>query len=205
MPSRCHCASQGFVLRLSGHIWPPSAGLASGKGLYGRGGDFAPRSPSRKAWRRVICCSVAASGGLCESEQLQEIVGGADHGPLGTYFLDAAQQELAEAASLFDLSEHRLHHLLSQSVRRFEAAAAFPRMTLACLRLGHALASGLQGQDCPPLKTHQRLLKRDCGPNRRRVGQDRPAGGSSSDAASASFTLAVSLSALASCEQGLHR
>ena len=49
-------------------------------------------------------------------------MGGADHGPLGTYFLDAAQQKLAEAACLFDLSEHRLHHLLSQSVRRFEAA-----------------------------------------------------------------------------------
>jgi hypothetical protein len=28
-------------------------------------------------------------------------VGGADHGPLGTYFLNAAQQELAEAACLF--------------------------------------------------------------------------------------------------------
>jgi hypothetical protein len=55
-------------------------------------------------------------------EKFQEIVGGADHGPLGTHFLDAAQQKLAEAACLFDLSEHRLHHLLSQSVRRFEAA-----------------------------------------------------------------------------------
>jgi len=32
-------------------------------------------------------------------------VGGADHGPFGTHFLDAAQQELAEAACLFDLSE----------------------------------------------------------------------------------------------------
>ncbi len=41
---------------------------------------------------------------------------------IGTYFLDAAQQELAETARLFDLSEHRLHQLLSQSVRRFEAA-----------------------------------------------------------------------------------
>ena len=55
-------------------------------------------------------------------EKFQEIVGGADHGSLGTYFLDAAQQKLAEAACLFYLSEHRLHHLLSQSVRRFEAA-----------------------------------------------------------------------------------
>ena len=43
-------------------------------------------------------------------------------GPLGTHFLDAPQQELAEAAGLFDLSEHRFHHLLSQSVGRFEAA-----------------------------------------------------------------------------------
>ena len=49
-------------------------------------------------------------------------MGGADHGPLGTHFLDAPQQELAEAAGLFDLSEHRFHHLLSQSVGRFEAA-----------------------------------------------------------------------------------
>jgi hypothetical protein len=48
--------------------------------------------------RPGICCTVAASGGLCEGEKFQEIVGGADHGPLGTYFLDAAQQKLAEAA-----------------------------------------------------------------------------------------------------------
>src|SRR4029077_5444617 len=34
----------------------------------------------------------------------------------------AAQQELAEAACLFDLSEHRFHPLLSQSAGRFEAA-----------------------------------------------------------------------------------
>jgi hypothetical protein len=47
-------------------------------------------------------------------EKFQEIVGGADHGPRGRYFLDAAQQELAEAACLFDLSEHRFHHLLSR-------------------------------------------------------------------------------------------
>jgi len=42
--------------------------------------------------------------------------------PIGAHFLDAPQQELAEAACLFDLSEHRFHHLLSQSVGRFEAA-----------------------------------------------------------------------------------
>ena len=71
---------------------------------------------------RAFVVRVAASGGLCEGEQLQEVVGGADHGPLGTHFFDTSQQELAEAARLFDLSEHRFHHLLSQSVGCFEAA-----------------------------------------------------------------------------------
>src|SRR6266436_1899029 len=69
-----------------------------------------------------ICYRASGSGGRCEGEQLQEVVGGADHGPFGTHFLDAPQQELAEAACLFDLSEHRFHHLLSQSVGCFEAA-----------------------------------------------------------------------------------
>src|SRR5205823_6083847 len=46
---------------------------------------------------RAFVVRVAASGGLCEGEQLQEVVGGADHGPLGTHFFDTPQQELAEA------------------------------------------------------------------------------------------------------------
>jgi hypothetical protein len=37
-------------------------------------------------------------------------------------FSTPPQQELAESARLFDLSEHRFHHLLSQSIGRFEAA-----------------------------------------------------------------------------------
>src|SRR6202790_3901624 len=69
-----------------------------------------------------ICWRLAGSGGVCEGEQLEEVVGGADHRPLGAHFCDAPQQELAESARLFDLSEHRFHHLLSQSVGRFEAA-----------------------------------------------------------------------------------
>src|SRR5438046_10672032 len=35
---------------------------------------------------RAFVVRVAASGGLCEGEQLQEVVGGADHGPLGRIF-----------------------------------------------------------------------------------------------------------------------
>jgi hypothetical protein len=37
-------------------------------------------------------------------------------GPLGAHFFEAAQQELAETAGLFDLSEHRLGQLLAQPV-----------------------------------------------------------------------------------------
>jgi hypothetical protein len=38
-----------------------------------------------------IYCRVAGSGGVCEGEQLQEVVGGADDGPFGAHFLDAPQ------------------------------------------------------------------------------------------------------------------
>src|SRR6187402_3277165 len=56
---------------------------------------------------------LAGSYGCCE---LGEIVGGADQSPFCRHFLDPAQQELSEPPCLLDLSEHRLHDLLSQSV-----------------------------------------------------------------------------------------
>jgi hypothetical protein len=37
--------------------------------------------------------------------QLEEVVGSTSDGPLGAHFFEAAQQELAETAGLFDLSE----------------------------------------------------------------------------------------------------
>jgi hypothetical protein len=45
-----------------------------------------------------------------------QVVGGADERPFDLHFLDAAQQELPEPSCLFDLSEHRLDDLLSQSI-----------------------------------------------------------------------------------------
>src|ERR1700692_1037132 len=48
--------------------------------------------------------------------QLEEVVDGADDGPLGAHFFEASQQELAETAGLFDLSEHRLRPLLAGAV-----------------------------------------------------------------------------------------
>ena len=48
--------------------------------------------------------------------EFEKIVGGADKSPLGAHVFEAAQQELAESARLFDLSEHRLGQLLAQPV-----------------------------------------------------------------------------------------
>jgi hypothetical protein len=53
-------------------------------------------------------------------------VGGADHRPFGPHFLDPPQQELAELSRLFDLSEHRLDHLLAQPVTAAMAGTSEP-------------------------------------------------------------------------------
>jgi hypothetical protein len=45
--------------------------------------------------------------------ELEEVVGGAEQCPFGAHLSDAPQQELTEAASLFDLPEHRFYNLLS--------------------------------------------------------------------------------------------
>ena len=45
-----------------------------------------------------------------------QVVSGADERPFSTDFFDTPQVELPEASGLFDLSEHRLNDLLSQSV-----------------------------------------------------------------------------------------
>lgn len=47
------------------------------------------------------------------SEQLQQVVRQADQVPLGMDFLQTAQQEPSEPASLFDLTKDRLNYLLS--------------------------------------------------------------------------------------------
>src|SRR5829696_8704484 len=69
------------------------------------------RSSSR--WWRAVW-RITRSGWPCE---LCEVVGGADHRPFGRNGVDATQQELAEAAGLLDLSEHRFHDLLPHRCR----------------------------------------------------------------------------------------
>src|SRR5665213_3704229 len=48
--------------------------------------------------------------------QLQQVVNGADQAPFALRLLDAAQHELAEPSSLFDLAEDRLNDRLAQPV-----------------------------------------------------------------------------------------
>jgi len=48
--------------------------------------------------------------------QLQQVVNRADQAPFALRLLDAAQHELAEPSSLFDLAEDRLNHRLAQPV-----------------------------------------------------------------------------------------
>src|SRR5882672_12882930 len=55
--------------------------------------------------------------------EFEQIVDGADHRPLGFDLFEAAQEELAEAAGVFDLAEHRFDNLLSQAVAAAPAGA----------------------------------------------------------------------------------
>src|ERR1700730_2772648 len=78
--------------------------------------------------------------------QLEEVVDGADDGPLGAYFFEAAQQELTETAGLFDLSEHRLGQLLAQPVgARVPAGLDLRAHSLYARRFANRLRRELRG------------------------------------------------------------
>ena len=68
--------------------------------------------------------------------ELGEVVGDADQRPFRTHVLDAVQQELARAACLFDLPEHRFYNLLSEAV----AAASAGSFQLSSHGLGQGSA-----------------------------------------------------------------
>ena len=54
-------------------------------------------------------------------EQLGQVVAGADERPLGLDLDEAAQEELAKAAGVLDLADHRLDRLLAQAIARAPA------------------------------------------------------------------------------------
>src|SRR5476651_790347 len=59
----------------------------------------------------------------CGVGELEQIVDGADHRPLASDLVEAAQEELAEASGVFDLAEDGFDDLLSQAVAAAPAAA----------------------------------------------------------------------------------
>ena len=63
-------------------------------------------------------------GGASSDGEFREVVGGADHGPFGSDLIDAAEEELAEAAGLFDVSEYGFDGLFSHSIST--AVSALP-------------------------------------------------------------------------------
>src|SRR5258707_8116905 len=60
--------------------------------------------------------------------ELEQIMDGADHRPLRSDLVEAAQEKLAEASGMFDLTEHRFDDLLSQAV----AAAPARPLEICC-------------------------------------------------------------------------
>src|ERR1700692_38761 len=84
--------------------------------------------------------------------QLEEVVDGADDGPLGAHFFEAAQQELAETAGLFDLSEHRLHHGgIKRRLAPFAAIGAgdFPETEIVSDQAQHKAGEMVLGHEVP--------------------------------------------------------
>jgi len=74
--------------------------------------------------RQVVTSSgVAIMASLCCIGELEQVVDGADHRPLGSDLVEATEEELAEASCMLDLAEHRLDDLLSEAVATAPAGA----------------------------------------------------------------------------------
>ncbi len=58
--------------------------------------------------------------------ELEEVVGGADHGPLASRLFEAVQAEPSEAPGPLDLPKHGLDDLLSEAVSAVPAGALEP-------------------------------------------------------------------------------
>ena len=60
----------------------------------------------------------------CCIGELEQVVDGADHRPLGSDLVEAGEAELAEASCMLDLAEHRLDDLLSEKGKIFVVAVS---------------------------------------------------------------------------------
>src|SRR5215207_11139337 len=110
---------------------------------------------------------VSAGSGGAGGEQLGQVMGGADQRPLGLDPVEPAQEELAEAAGVLDLADHRLDGLLAQPVARAPAGApepgghrGHPRAGLepaAAARVGTAVGSAAGGEIAPDATLGERF------------------------------------------------
>jgi len=74
--------------------------------------------------RQVVTSSeVAIMASPCCIRELEQVVDGADHRPLGSDLVEATEEELAEASCMLDLAEHGLDDLLSEAVATAPAGA----------------------------------------------------------------------------------
>src|SRR5580692_12901899 len=73
--------------------------------------------------RFAIALDIVSMTSPCGFREFEQIVDGADHRPLGSDLVEAAQEELPEASGMFDLAEHRFDDLLSEAVAAAPAGA----------------------------------------------------------------------------------
>ena len=87
---------------------------------------------------------VVPTSGHLVTEELQEVVSGADQAPLFPYMLESSAEELSEASRLFDLASHGLDDGLPQGIR----APALPGPQLAVHQVPQGGASGDRSSWC---------------------------------------------------------
>jgi len=89
--------------------------------------QYAGQTVCSTAARRLVGGWVRTLGSRADRSQLQQVVGGTQQGPFALHVGEPPQQQLAEAARVFDEPEDRLYGLLAQPIPAPPPAA--PQLT----------------------------------------------------------------------------